>query len=246
VPNWFENSYQNLFFDFHTHSSVPDVAAGLDADRWMREVRDLGAEAVSVFAVDAFGWRFYRQGEAGWVHPGLPEGLDLLGELTEAAHRNGVKAIAYFNTVESEAVALHRPDLRELDAERQPKSDYEIYEGMVICWLGRSFEEIFLPQVGDIARNYDIDALFFDGTYAHGPCYCDDCTVNYRADTGHDLPTGDDIENWMRWVDWAEGRYEVIRARLIDEVKRHRPEAVVCFNWFAGDRPSSSAPRTGS
>lgn len=234
--NWFKDSYKNLFFDFHTHSSASGVAEDFDADAWMGEVEKLGAEAVSVFAVDAFGWRFYRKGEHGWVHPRLPEGLDLLGELTRAAKARGIKTIAYFNTVESEAVALHRPEFRELDSDRVPKSDYEIYEGMVICWLGRSFQEIFLPQVRDIAANYEIDALFFDGTYAHGPCYCVDCTTNFKQDTGHDLPLGEDDEVWMTWVIWAEARYERIRNALVDTVKEARPAAAVCFNWYAATR----------
>jgi hypothetical protein len=232
VTNWMQNSYNNLFFDYHTHSSATDVAKGFDADVWMDEVVKMGAKAVSAFAVDAFGWRFYRKGDMGWVHPGLPKDLDLLGELIRAARERDVKLVVYFNTVESEAVALHRPDLRELDVNRQPKSDYEIFDGIVICWLGRAFQELFLPQVEEIVANYDVDAMFFDGTYAHGPCYCRDCETNYRADTGSDLPDGSDKAEWMRWVDWAEQRYEVIRTTLVDTVKRHRPDAIVCFNWY--------------
>src|SRR5690349_14006188 len=139
--NWMRDSYNNLFFDYHTHSSATDVAKGFDADQWMSDVRDMGARAAIVFAVDACGCRFYRNGEVGWVHPGLPADLDLMGELIRAGHERGIKLIAYFNTVESEAVVLHRPDLRELDQQGKPKSDYEIYDGMVICWLGRSFQE---------------------------------------------------------------------------------------------------------
>src|SRR3954452_12919363 len=110
--NWMKNSYNNLFFDYHTHSSARDVAKDFDADRWMAEVEKMGAQAVSAFAVDAFGWRFYRKGGIGGVHPGLPRDLDLLGELIRAGHERGIKLITYFNTVESEAVAVHRPDLR--------------------------------------------------------------------------------------------------------------------------------------
>lgn len=236
MPNWFADSYKNLFFDLHTHSSARGVAEGFDADAWADRIKSLGVQAVSAFAVDGFGWRFYREGEHGWVHPGLPENLDLLGEIVSACHERDVRVIAYFNTMNSEPVAKYRPEFRELDVNGRPKSDYEIFNEAAICWLSSAFDEIFLPQVVDIATNYPVDALFFDGTYAHSACYCASCRQRYAAEMGRDIPVTPDDPGWSDYAIWAERHFDEIRDRIVDTVASIRPGTLVCVNWYAANR----------
>jgi hypothetical protein len=243
MKNWFTDSYKNLFFDFHTHSSARGVAAGFDADRWADGIAEMGVQAVSAFAVDAFGWRFYRRGTTGWVHPGLPEDLDLLGEITRACHERDMKVIAYFNTMNSEPVAMYRPEFRELDVHGNPKSDYEIFNGLAICWLSDAFDEIFLPQTAEIVENYDVDALFFDGTYAHSACYCPSCRRRFLRETGRQLPTGPEDESWSLYAQWAERGFESVRDRLVDTIVTGRPETLVCVNWYAANRRPAEIKR---
>ena len=47
-----------------------------------------------------------------------------------------------------------------------------------------------MPEVlREIARNYDIDAIFANRWQGHGVCYCENCRKNFRDATGYDLPT---------------------------------------------------------
>ncbi|MCC6445479.1 MAG: alpha-L-fucosidase [Armatimonadetes bacterium] len=174
---WFDTCYRKLFFDFHTHSTAEQVAARFDAERWAEALASVGAQAVSSFAKCGHGWKYYRKGRAGYLHPKLPSGLDMLEDTIAACHRRGIRVIAYYHTFNSEPVAQLHPGWVEEDASGQKR-------GHSICHHSRVAEEEWLPQAEEIARHYAIDGIFFDGTYAASVCYCPAC----RAACGLESP----------------------------------------------------------
>ena len=94
--SWYEKTYRKLFFDFHSRSQAVGLASNFNAERWAERLWKVGCEAVSVFTKGGYGWSCYRKGKFRYVHPELPEDLDMLEEQIKALHKRGIKVIGYY------------------------------------------------------------------------------------------------------------------------------------------------------
>ncbi len=66
-----------------------------------------------------------------------------------------------------------------------------------------SYNFEFMPEVlREIAREYDIDAIFANRWQGHGVCYCDTCRKNFRDASAHDLPLAANVDDpaWRAWT----------------------------------------------
>ncbi len=245
--SWYSTSYCKLFFDFHSHSSAAGLAADFDADRWADRLVEANAQAVSVFTKCGFGWSFYQKGHIRYQHPQLPPGLDMLEAQITALHRRGLKAIGYYHTFNSEPVAREHPEWLRRGPDGKP-------QGIDCCLLSPLLEEWMLPHVAEIVTNYDVDSMFFDGTYAHAPCYCEHCRRRFAEASGGkeipQLPAGqrtlpselwqDPI--WREYGAWYLAAFREVRQRICDTIHAHRPEVVVSINWAYAPRNPEVVP----
>ena len=244
--SWYDTSYRKLFFDFHSPGATTGLAAGFDAEGWADRLVAANAEAVSVFIKGGYGYSFYRQGEIRYVHPSLPAGLDMVQAQIDALHARGLKAIGYYHTFSSEPVARDHPDWRRVDVEGLP-------DDTGICLLGPLASEWMVPHIREAVSLYDLDAMFFDGTYGHIPCYCSACQDAWaRASGGASIPdwrdrascVGDRVrtEQARTFVAWLLGRYRDLRQRICDAIHEIRPEMPVSFNWAYAPRQPEAVP----
>ena len=90
---WYLDSYRKLFFDYHTYQAAKDVAIHFDAEKWADQLQQSHVQAVSIHSLCHHGWRYYRKGSYGYIHPKLPEGVDIVGQTMEACHKRGIKVI---------------------------------------------------------------------------------------------------------------------------------------------------------
>jgi hypothetical protein len=92
---------------------------------------------------------------------------------------------------------------------------------------------------------YDVDAMFFDGTYAHSACYCAACRERFaRASGGLSIPRDATDPHWQRYVAWALRAYRELRQSICDVIHKHRPEAIVSFNWAYTHRQPEVVPES--
>jgi hypothetical protein len=221
--DWYASSYRKLFFDFHSHSSAVGLASAFDAENWAERIKDANAQAVSVFVKGGQGWSFYRRGSVRYVHPQLPEGLDMLEEQIRAFHKRGLRVIGYYHTFNSEPVARDHPDWVMRDANGAPA-------GNSICMLGPLLEEHILPHVREVVENYELDAMFFDGTYAGRRCYCDACKERFRSEAGGEIPINENDPMWPKYVAWSLDAFRDVRSRISEAIHSVRPGLPVSYN----------------
>ncbi|MCC6859959.1 MAG: beta-galactosidase trimerization domain-containing protein [Bryobacterales bacterium] len=232
---WYATSYRKLFFDYHSHSTAMGLGSAFDAEGWARRLAEANAQAVSVFTKCGQGWSYYRKGKVRHVHPQLPSGLDMLEAQLAALHKRGLKAIGYYHTFNSEPVARDHPGWVIRDVKGTP-------QGQSICLLGPLLDEHLLPHVREIVSLYEVDAMFFDGTYASRACYCDSCRARFRGDTGLDLPEGEAAASWPRYVAWSLDRFRDVRRRISAAVDEARPGLPVSYNWVCSMRQPEAVP----
>ncbi|MCY3017440.1 MAG: beta-galactosidase trimerization domain-containing protein [Planctomycetota bacterium] len=234
--SWYETSCRKLFFDFHSPGTAAGLAAAFDAERWAKRVQQANAQAVSVFTKCGFGYSFYQKGRIRYQHPHLPKGLDMLEEQVTALHKRGLRAIGYYHTFNSEPIARDHPDWIERDAEGKPR-------GISICLLSPLATQWMLPHIEEIVTNYDVDSMFFDGTYAHSPCFCEACRKRF-ADASGGLPIPGDKKDptWARFVAWKLQAFRELRQAICDTIHRRRPDIVVSLNWVYAPRMPEIVP----
>lgn len=234
--SWYVKSFRKLFFDFHTPSTAVEVAEDFDAEAWADQLVKAHVQGVSTTVQCGYGWRYYRKGQIGWVHPKLPHNLDIVGETINACQKRGIHVIGYYATLESEMLKATRPEWSSRDALGQQL-------GRSICLLSPALEEYVLPQLEEFSRNYEIDGMFFDGTYATGPCFCESCRKKFREDTGLEEPLDSESPYWRRFVEWKLERLKEVRQKICDAVHNGRSDVLVSFNWVYSTRQPEKPPK---
>lgn len=222
--SWYERTYRKLFFDFHSRSQTVGLASNFNAERWAERLWKVGCEAASVFIKGGHGWSSYRKGKFRYVHPELSEDIDMLEKQIEALHKRGIKVIGYYHTFGSEPIAAEHPEWIEKDKDGKPR-------GTSICLLSPVFKEWMLPQVEEVVKNYDVDSMFFDGTFPHGPCYCRYCRKRFQNDVGLEIPKDEKDPHWRKYVSGKMEMFRDIREQICDTIHQIRPEVVVSANW---------------
>ncbi|MFA5814301.1 MAG: alpha-L-fucosidase [Bacteroidales bacterium] len=230
--NWHNQIFRKLFFDYHNHMDNWGLAENFDAEKWAEQLQAADVEGVSVFAKCAQGWRYYLKGDVGWVHPEMPPGLDMLGNVVNACHKRGIKAIAYYHTFGSKKLEELHPEWMGKNSKNEPRG---------LCMKTPLLEEHILPQIREIVRNYDIDGIFFDGTNI-GMCYCNDCRKGFQNDTGFDIPLSKDSPQWLDHVKWLNKESSELRQKIMDAVHDEKPEVLVSFNWSYTPRQPEIVP----
>ena len=197
------------------------LAENFNAEKWAEQLQEADVEGVSVIAKCGQGWRYYRKGEVGWIHPEMPDGLDMLGDQISACHKRGIKAIAYYHNFRSIKLEELHPEWRAINSSGVPNG---------LCMYSPLAEDFIIPQVREIVRNYDIDGIFFDGTTLR-MCYCDYCKKGFRRDTGFEIPLSKNEPQWLDYIKWVNKETTRLHKNLMDAVHDEKPEVLVSFNW---------------
>jgi hypothetical protein len=219
------------------HMTIRDVdCAGFDAERMARDFHDLGVNFFSFFAggyVTTYPSRLPESRISPWLG-----GRDLVREITEAAHRYGIKAAAMvdLSVLAPEVVEKH-PDWAMVDREGRPleyNADAGVYAACIMGNYGRDYG---LAMTREIVENYEVDALKFGGgSYGFDSriCYCERCRESFKRECGLDLPAE---RNWkdpvfQRYHEWKTEKISATVIMLQDTVRSVKPDMPVMGNAF--------------
>jgi len=219
---WYRDAYRKLFFDYHTYQAARDVARDFDAVQWATQLEESHVQAVSIHALCYRGWRYYRKGVHGYIHPKLPEGLDLIEAQINACREKNIRVIAYFNVCGGEPIRRDHPEwlITGEDGTRASK----------VSLFSPYFNEMLLPILEEFTTNYDVDGLFFDFLYASDP---DDVHAKNKfvAATGQAYPKSDADPVWSDYIAWLLEEGKLLRQKAFDAVHRGNPRTLTSINW---------------
>src|SRR5262249_30427214 len=98
-----EIPFRQIHIDFHTSPAIPDVGAEFDPKAFASTLKRAHVNSATVFAKCHHGLCYYPT-RVGVRHPALKR--DLLGEMIEALHQEGIRAPIYVTVTWDEHAAM--------------------------------------------------------------------------------------------------------------------------------------------
>ncbi|WP_285105813.1 family 10 glycosylhydrolase [Promicromonospora sp. MEB111] len=184
-----------------------------DLDEWADVIERTASTAV---CISAGGYVAYYPTKVPLHHRSAYLGdRDLLGEVVDLARSRGMAVMARVDPhAVHRDVVEQRPDwiARTEDGELQ---EHWAMPGIYLtdAFGGYSWE-LTTEVLREIARDYDVDALFANRWQGHGPGYTETAAADFRAATGRSLPTTADPAGGEAWATYRAWR----RSRLSDLV----------------------------
>ena len=170
--------------DFHMPEFPVHAIDNFNAQVFVDHLERGRLNMVALFAKCHFGNSFYNT-TVGHKHNGLKE--DFLMEAASECRRRGIFTYAYY------LLCTDIRAYREHENWRWVGRD-GAYSGVngpwgMLCLNTPYKEELVLPQLTEVIRDYPVDALWLDipiPKYSDG-CFCPSCRSKYRAVHGREL-----------------------------------------------------------
>ncbi len=174
--------------EYHQQVAAQFNPAEFDAEEWVQVFKDAGIRYVVITSKHHDGFALFKSFASPYnIVDATPFKRDIIKELSEACHRNGLKFGVYY----SQAQDWDEPDAPYLN-KRVKLSD--IHPGLPADFepdMERYIEKKSLPQVEELVKNYEMDLLWFDTpvgmTYERAERFRDmvrkyrpDCVINSR------------------------------------------------------------------
>lgn len=230
--HWFKTHRHHVHLDCHLPSWPLHGLEKFDADQWAGNFARAGVNVVAVFAKCHFGNAYYPT-RFGNAHPRLP--ADMLGEAIRACHERDIKVLCYYSLCADYRAQLANPGWRAKQADGTDTGYMGLF-GATLCPNTPYGDELVIPQLEEIAQNYDPDGWFIDiplNSSDLSGCFCDWCKAKFAARFERELAPDLPWETRAQWCEAATIR--ILRALRAISVQ-YCPEAVICSNraWRMG------------
>ena len=246
---WFDDYVRRIHMDFHTLEVDPStVVKRFDAERYVGTLAAAHVNSLVSFAKDHHGNAYYRT-DLGHRHAGLPDSVDMLGEIITAGHARDMRVLAYFSVGWLTPVERDHPEWMErnpageiVGTGNEPKAT----TWNNICLNSPYLDEVVLPELAELCGDYDMDALWLD-ILENNPCYCRWCAAAYAAEhaTDADVAAPTSPAAQLAYPDLypsdsaarafaAATRYRAL-ARMTATAERARPGLPVTYNTAGRD-----------
>lgn len=211
---WYQDTIFNLHFDHHVRPEQPNAGAGAKQEELIPLIAACRPGAVQYHAKGHPGWTTYPT-KLGWTHPTLAQ--DLLRLYREITRELGVPFLVYYSSLVDEQAGTHHPEWRIHGPEGKP-----VEELSHLCPNTGYVDELMLPQIEEIIREYDPDGFWFDGD-GSAVCYCPRCRQMFEESYGKPPPQDEDdpaIEDLRAFSREVNQEYKRKCAEFIHRLKR--------------------------
>ncbi|MCC7498853.1 MAG: alpha-L-fucosidase [Bryobacterales bacterium] len=156
-------TFRHIHLDFHTSPAVTGVGSEFKAEEFARILKEAAVNSITIFGKCHHGMSYYPT-KVGTRHPELK--IDLVGEMIEACHRQGIRVPVYISTMYDQHIWRRHADWRVYDEEGKPFG-LRGPAGPLKAELGRvcvntPYMDYVLAQAEEVLANYEADGLFYD------------------------------------------------------------------------------------
>lgn len=228
---WYENSYRRCLVDMHIPDWDEQFFSQFDSKRYIEAMKTAGVDAAYVYANSCVGICNWPT-KVGHHHNGL-HGRDIIKELTEGLAEAGIKPIVYINFWSKWAYDNY-PDWRCIDQKGRGTADYIWGQPGRYghCCMNSPYSDYVLEMVDELCTSYEFVGMWVDMILWRMMCYCPHCRRRFKDETGYELPEKVDWQDpvWLTYLRKREEWNEEIFDRIIQRVKKWKPEATVMCN----------------
>ena len=144
---------------------------------------------------------------------------DLFGELTRAAHGDGLMVLARMDSNRAhEAFYRAHPDWFAVDAEGKPYRDTDLYVACVNSPYYHEYIPSVLREIIERSRPEGFADNNWNGLRRDSICHCANCQRTFREKTGEAIPRAKSWDDpvYRRWIMWNYAR----RLEIWDDFNR--------------------------
>lgn len=166
----------------------------MDPDRIAAETKEMGADTVVINVADSVVW-YQTKEKYQKINPYLPKGRDLLKELIDAFHKNGIRVLGRgaFMGFEEETYYQH-PDWVKRTQDGSPvmlgnERPGEWYRLYAPCPNSDFCFDSGYRVAREAFEKYELDGAFWlTGSVTGGSCWCERCRMLYKKLYGKEMP----------------------------------------------------------
>jgi len=165
--------FRQVHLDFHTSPLMEDLLTEFDINDFVKKLKNAHINSINCFAKCHHGMSYYPT-KVGIMHPHLK--FDLLGEIIEACHKNGIRVPIYYSVCWDNYMASSHPEWVQCDKEGRLARPPPYEPGWHTLCLNSPYVDYVSAQIEEILKNYEVDGFWFDIVRQIQPgCLCKYC-----------------------------------------------------------------------
>jgi len=222
--NWHEDAFFGLHYDLHPNAGDTELGRETTYEHIREMLEKVRPDFVQYDCKGHPGYTGYPT-KVGSPSPGIVN--DALKVWREVTRDMGIPlSIHYSGVWDTRAIELH-PEWARINANGTPDPNYT-------SRLSAYDEELLIPQLLEVVREYDIDGMWIDGeNWASQPDWSEACKALFKERTGIDtIPMGKGDPNWDAWLAFHRSLFVDHVTRYTDAVHALKPACMVTSNWM--------------
>ena len=214
-----------------TNLQVKDTP-GMDPRKIVQEMKAMHANTLVTNVGGIYAW-YPSDVPYHHINEYLPQGRDLLRELIDECHANGMRLIARFDFSKTDDTTFQsKPAWFTRDLEGKPriigKDRFGPWSLLLSTCINGGYRnaEFAVPVLEEVVSRYDIDGIFFNAPH-YERCHCEICKAKYRDVYGEELPE----DPAMFHEDWTSICLRDNIGLLREAVKANHPDMPVILYY---------------
>ncbi len=224
VENWHEDAFFGLHYDFHAAATDTNLGEETTYEHIREMLEKVMPDFVQYDCKGHAGYASYPT-QVGSPSPGIVN--DALRIWREVTRDMGIPLSIHFSGVwDTRAIELH-PEWARIGSNGAPDPNYT-------SRLSAYAEELMIPQLLEVVREYDIDGMWIDGeNWASKPDWSEACRALFTERTGiTDIPLNAEQPHWHEWLAFHRDLFVEHVTRYTEAVHTLKPECMVTSNWM--------------
>jgi hypothetical protein len=201
IDNWFESSFRRMESSPHAFIYDERFLSGFSAKAYVEMLKLANVDTTCFFASSHNGHRFWPT-KLAEVHP-LIRQWDVLGDVLEECHRNGINVILYYSVIWDDWAWRTHPDWRIIESDG---AEHVSFGGRCgVCCPNSPYRDFLVSTLEELGANYQFEGFWADMTFWPTYCYCRSCRERYAREVGGEPPP---ILDWRdpQWVRFQRRR----------------------------------------
>ncbi len=218
-----EQTFRQIHLDFHTGPAVEGVGKDFNAQEFAKTLKKSKVTAINVFGRCHHGLLYYNSKKfPERIHPHLVN-KNLMGEMIDACHKQGIKAPVYLTIGPDKYTAEHYPEwlYRGLDGRHTGGSIIEPGFGQMPC-INTGYRDFLKEMISEICEDFNVDGFWLDLLFDID-CSCSTCRKKMKEE-GYLLHKADDR------MEYAKKKVIEFKQEISNHIASHGEDISVFYN----------------